>query len=292
MPRPLALDVMASTAGERNAVRDHILDAAHRVIVRDGLAKTSTRAIAEEATVANGTLYNYFADRNQLVAETMLRRVKVLSAPLHEFPSWAGSGIVSDNLRCIAVLWGDMLDRFVPLFAAASDGELLDAIRQTMASAHDSSGPFAINPIEAYLAAEQALGRVAADADCGAASSLVLSLCHERAFLHYFLGKAGGRSSIARQIDFIARSISSPSERTDASPDIGREGMMLADHKVATAMGATGIGLVLGYVVLGSIVPPALAILGAGLAAAAALIIALARRRDDNRPEGSSEGDR
>ena len=41
MPRPLAPDVVATTAGERDAVRDHILDAAHRIIVRDGLAQAS-----------------------------------------------------------------------------------------------------------------------------------------------------------------------------------------------------------------------------------------------------------
>ncbi|SRR6266540_498713 len=224
MPRPLAPHVMASTAGEHDAVRAHILDAAHRVIVRDGLAEASTRAIAEEASVASGTLYNYFEDRLQLIAESMLRRASVLSGPLHELPSRAGSGSVADNLGRFAKELGDMLDRLVPLFAAAfSDTELLAAIRRTMASGHGSSGPFAVHPIEAYLAAEQALGRVAADADCGAAASLVLSLCHERAFLDHFFGKAGRRTSMASEIGFIARSISPPATGVETSPDPGRE---------------------------------------------------------------------
>jgi AcrR family transcriptional regulator len=220
MPRPLAPDVVASTAGEPVAVREHILDAAHRVIVREGLAQASTRAISEEAGVAIGTLYNYFEDRQQLVAETMLRRARLLSGPLHELPSRAGSGTVAENLRRFAAALSDMLDQLVPLFAAAfSDDELLQAIRRTMAAGHGSSGPFAVHPIEAYLAAEQALGRVAADADCRAAAALVVSVCHERAFLDHFFGKTGRRTSIASQIGFIARSISVPNLDPAGSPD-------------------------------------------------------------------------
>jgi AcrR family transcriptional regulator len=224
MPRPLAPDVVASTAGEPVAVREHILDAAHRVIVREGLAQASTRAISEEAGVAIGTLYNYFEDRQQLVAETMLRRARLLSGPLHELPSRAGSGTVAENLRRFAAALSDMLDQLVPLFAAAfSDDELLQAIRRTMAAGHGSSGPFAVHPIEAYLAAEQALGRVAADADCRAAAALVVSVCHERAFLDHFFGKTGRRTSIASQIGFIAGSISVPDRDLVVSSNPGRE---------------------------------------------------------------------
>jgi AcrR family transcriptional regulator len=224
MPRPLAPDVVASTAGEPVAVREHILDAAHRVIVREGLAQASTRAISEEAGVAIGTLYNYFEDRQQLVAETMLRRARLLSGPLHELPSRAGSGTVAENLRRFAAALSDMLDQLVPLFAAAfSDDELLQAIRRTMAAGHGSSGPFAVHPIEAYLAAEQALGRVAADADCRAAAALVVSVCHERAFLDHFFGKTGRRTSIASQIGFIAGSISVPDRDLLVSSNPGRE---------------------------------------------------------------------
>jgi AcrR family transcriptional regulator len=203
---------MATTAGEHQAVRDHILDAAHRVIARDGLAEASTRAIADEAGVASGTLYNYFEDRLDLIARAMLRRARILSAPLHDLPSRAGSGTVRENLRRFARQLSELLDNLVPLFAAAfSDAELLDAIRQTMSAGHGSSGssgPFAAHPIEAYLRAEQAIDRVAQDADCAAAASLVLSLCHERAFLDHFFGRAGRRKSIAREVGFIAGSIS------------------------------------------------------------------------------------
>jgi AcrR family transcriptional regulator len=51
------------------AVRQGIVDAAWRVIERDGLAKLTTRAIIDEAGVSNGTLYHYFPSIDHLYAE-------------------------------------------------------------------------------------------------------------------------------------------------------------------------------------------------------------------------------
>jgi AcrR family transcriptional regulator len=208
MPRPLAPDVMASTAGEPDAVRDHILDAAHRVITDHGLAAASTRAIAEEAGIGAGTLYNYFEDRRQLVAEVMLRRARVLSEPLSTLPAQAGNGTVAENLRRFAEQIGDILEQVVPLFAAAfSDTELLGALHRAMAAEAWSARAFSDHPIQGYLLAEQELGRIAPDADCRTATALILSLCHERAFLGHFVG-ATTRKPITTEIDFIARAIS------------------------------------------------------------------------------------
>src|SRR5437867_4210974 len=115
MPRRLAPDVIASTAGEPDAVRDHILDAAHRVIARDGLAAASTRAIAEEAGVGAGTLYYYFDDRLELLVASTFRRVHALSSPLTELPARAGRATVAHNLRRFARELGAILERLVPL---------------------------------------------------------------------------------------------------------------------------------------------------------------------------------
>jgi drug/metabolite transporter (DMT)-like permease len=68
--------------------------------------------------------------------------------------------------------------------------------------------------------------------------------------------------------------------------------MRLADHKIAAAIGAVGVAIVLGHVVIGpDVVPPVVAALGAAVAGAAALFVALAERRRADRPEGS-DGER
>ncbi len=68
--------------------------------------------------------------------------------------------------------------------------------------------------------------------------------------------------------------------------------MNLADHKIAAAVGAVGIALVLGHVLLGrDLVPPVVALVGAGIAGVAALFVAIAERRRADRP-GGSDGER
>jgi AcrR family transcriptional regulator len=51
-----------------------ILAAAEKVAARDGLASASLQAIADEAGVAVGTIYNYFQDRKLLFEELFARR--------------------------------------------------------------------------------------------------------------------------------------------------------------------------------------------------------------------------
>jgi len=64
--------------------------------------------------------------------------------------------------------------------------------------------------------------------------------------------------------------------------------MNLADHKIAASIGAVGIAMLFGHVVLGrDIVPPLVAALGAAIAGVAALFVALAERPRANRPDGS-----
>jgi AcrR family transcriptional regulator len=52
----------------REAASTVILEAAEEVASQRGLEATSTAAIAERAGVAVGTLYNYFPDRDSLIA--------------------------------------------------------------------------------------------------------------------------------------------------------------------------------------------------------------------------------
>jgi AcrR family transcriptional regulator len=65
----------APTRRERqNAARiEQILDAAVRLFAEKGFHRTTTRDIAEAADVAEGTLYNYFANKDDLLFGIMQR---------------------------------------------------------------------------------------------------------------------------------------------------------------------------------------------------------------------------
>lgn len=54
--------------------RDQILDAAARIFAEKGFQKTTTREIAEAADVAEGTIYNYFENKDDLLI-SLLNRV-------------------------------------------------------------------------------------------------------------------------------------------------------------------------------------------------------------------------
>ncbi len=209
LPRPLAAPVLAVTDGDLEAVRNHILEATHRVIDSKGLAGASTRAIAEEAGVAGGTLYNYFENHTQLLAKAIVWYAANLSGPVAGLPSRAGKYTVAHNLRYFVRQAATVLDRLVPAFAAAfSNGQLLEAVRHEMAAIDPLSDPARV--VERYLLAERDLGRVTAGAECRTAASIIVSLCHDDAFQRYLYQETWKPRSRRKEIDFIARSLTGP----------------------------------------------------------------------------------
>ncbi len=64
---------MATNSPRRRALSDHkragILDAARRVIARDGLDSATMRAIAKEADYTPGALYAYYPSKDHLLVE-------------------------------------------------------------------------------------------------------------------------------------------------------------------------------------------------------------------------------
>lgn len=209
MPRPLPTHVLEATGGgEPEAVRAHLLAATLRVVEAHGLAGASTRAIAAEAEVGAGTLYNYFDDRRHLLARTILHHTHELAEPIGRFTERAGTGTVAGNLRDFTDLVESVVAEVVPLMGAAfAEPELLRAIRTEMAV--DDPAAMGARVLTDYLVAERDLGRVRADADCEAAAGLVVGRCHDLAFQRYLFGHVdAGRATVpVRELDLIAAAL-------------------------------------------------------------------------------------
>lgn len=207
MPRSLPAHVLALTDGDSEAVRQHVLAAARRVIDAKGLAAASTRAIAEEAGISGGTLYNYFDNHTRLLAQAIVGRASESTGPAQDLPQRAGHGTVADNLAYFLRQAATILDQLVPAFAATfSDSALLGAVRAELGRAAPLNDP--ARTVEQYLRAERDLGRIASDADCRGAAALVVSLCHDDAFNRYLRGPGGRPRSRRKEIALIVRSIS------------------------------------------------------------------------------------
>jgi AcrR family transcriptional regulator len=97
-------------------LREHLIATAARLLDERGSAGLSVRDIAREAQVADGALYNYFEDKEDLLAHALLAHVgAVMSGAPPMRP--AGRGTVADNLGYFIDRGLDVLGRVSPAFA-------------------------------------------------------------------------------------------------------------------------------------------------------------------------------
>jgi AcrR family transcriptional regulator len=147
------------------ALRVHLLDAAAALIARAPLATITTREIARSAGVSDGVLYNYFHDKNDLLVEALVRRLRhSIESATARLPD-AGTGTVEANLTSIATTLFELEGEVIPMIAGLlSDPTLLH--RMFTALHEDPLGPQWFRaPLVAYVDAERRLGRIRADAD-------------------------------------------------------------------------------------------------------------------------------
>jgi AcrR family transcriptional regulator len=99
------------------ARRSQILDAAARVFAKKGFHRATTREIASTAGISEGTIYNYFDNKNSLLIGIMFRLAQLES--------------LNDEL--MGALQGDVREFFVAMFSQRSvriqqGQEMLNAI--------------------------------------------------------------------------------------------------------------------------------------------------------------------
>jgi AcrR family transcriptional regulator len=177
-----------SLSSPATGTRGQLVDAAERVLRTRGLTRATTKEIAREAGCAEGTLYLHFADKLDLVRAVHEKLLPGFIEVVSHLPGRAGTRTVEANLtelaRSALRLYHDVLPLGSSLFA---DPELLRRYRALLAER--GGGPHrAWEPVVAYLRAEQALGRVAADADPTAAALLLLGACQQLVYVELMTG--------------------------------------------------------------------------------------------------------
>ena len=204
--------------GDGQDLREYLIVTATRLIDERGSAGLSVRDIAREAQVADGVLYNYFEDKEDLLAHALLAHVGTVMNAAPRLPP-AGTGTVAENLRLFIDTGLATLTRVVPAFAglisqpnvlkrfhamvggdgafageaATGDGKAgpaAEAAAQGGETASDGGtgvgaeseaddGQAGLPDIlTAYLRAEQGLGRIDGAADIDAAVTLVVGAIH------------------------------------------------------------------------------------------------------------------
>ncbi|WP_040807290.1 TetR/AcrR family transcriptional regulator [Nocardia concava] len=164
----------AALRGSDDALRDHLVTTAQRLIADQGAAGLTVRAIARAAGVADGVLYNHFSDKDELLAAAVGAHVAAAHAELGPLPE-PGTSTVRANL-VIYLRAGLALHRAVlPVFAGLlSTPAVLTRFAESEARDRDWREQLA-----AYLQAERDLGRLAPTADIAAATAVLVGVCHD-----------------------------------------------------------------------------------------------------------------
>jgi AcrR family transcriptional regulator len=80
---------------------EQILDAATRVLATSGYRQMSTNRIAEEAEVSVGSLYRYFADKDEIFEELRARVTEAILADLTDAIAEAAGRPPFDGVRAV-----------------------------------------------------------------------------------------------------------------------------------------------------------------------------------------------
>jgi AcrR family transcriptional regulator len=164
--------------------RVRILDAAHELMLTIGLARATTKEIARAAGCSEAALYKYFASKEDLFVTVLTERLPRLGPLLGSLIADPGERSVEENLTEIAREAALFYAQSFPL-AASLYAEPRLKQRHDAAVRELGRGPhMPIRGLDAYLRAEQEVGRIAAGADTYAAASLLLGACAQRAFAY------------------------------------------------------------------------------------------------------------
>ena len=183
--------------------RAHILAAAEQLIRDRGLKATTTRAIAEIAKCAEGSIYRYFPDKHAIIHEIVRTRFPEFLTLVETLPERAGTGTVRKTLEQLAVGALGFYRVILPItFGVMADRELLEEQRRHFAERKMGPMKF-IGSVAAYLSGERRLGRIADKAAPEPAARLLLGACFSQASVEALIGddaKLGSDEQFARDV--------------------------------------------------------------------------------------------
>ena len=161
------------------AIRDprgQLFDAAERILLRDGPAALTSRAVTAEAGVAKGVLHRHFADFDAFLAELALDRTARIDQMAADLRAAAGTGSVEGNLAAaLPGLFAPPALALIRLVIAR------DELRARLRAATGSRIPLLSEStalVAGYLTAERDLGRIAASADIGTLAPTLTGAAH------------------------------------------------------------------------------------------------------------------
>lgn len=152
-----------SPATTKSDTRSRLIAATLTVVRREGYQRTTTRTIAAEAGVAEGTIYRHFAHKRDLCMAAVAEQNASVMALMATLPSQAGTRTVREHLVGALSGLATLRDDFLPLEIGILSDPIEDAERYSMESLVTQEPPLAFTGLQSYLILEQRLGRIRPD---------------------------------------------------------------------------------------------------------------------------------
>jgi AcrR family transcriptional regulator len=171
--------------------RDRILDAALTLVERDGIAAATTKRIAAEARLAEGSLYNHFPDKAELLVALVLERLPSIRAVFVSLGAADGKPFADRLAEALAAMIA-FYGRTQPIVGGiVADPTLLERCRQRFRET--GYGPqSAHEKLAAIIAGEQQAGRVPSAIAPATLASMVIGAATEYASIVRLTGTAPG----------------------------------------------------------------------------------------------------
>jgi len=193
--------------------RIQLLAAAQRVIARRGLAAATTREIASEAGVAEGTIYRYFEDKVDLCLAVVGNRLPEM---LRRLPDEAGRRsprvVLTDFVTDALDAWTEVIPF---LSGVTADPELVKRFRERKQD--DAEARSAFRGLAEYIETEQRSGRIGKDADPRLLARILFGGAFHHAYMSIVVGADGlelrGKRFVEMLVDATLRAAGSTNGR-------------------------------------------------------------------------------
>ncbi|HET7031372.1 MAG TPA: TetR/AcrR family transcriptional regulator [Candidatus Limnocylindrales bacterium] len=143
-------------------VRARLLDAAEALLADRRPATITSRDIARAARLSDGVLYNHFADKGDLLLAALVRRFERLTAAYAADPVATGTGTIAEGVAEVVRRGHAIHVAVLPMLANLAGEPAL--LHRFLVEIHRPplGGDVFAQPVRAWLATEQAAGRVRA----------------------------------------------------------------------------------------------------------------------------------
>jgi AcrR family transcriptional regulator len=186
--------------------RERLLEAAARLIRERGMARVTTREIAEAAGTAEGSLFKNFGDKMGLLTT-------LLSQELPENRAWRdaatgpGPGDLETRLSRLMERAIDFYSASLPLVAGSvADSDLLR--RQQAVNREAGTGPqLAIDAMDAVFRTWQKAGQLGPDTDTYSLALLFCGSAQLQAYVEYLAGPDGLRGTRGERTAALVRTL-------------------------------------------------------------------------------------